>query len=355
MFDNGILKITLFGFIIMIQIYFIFSNMYIYIKYFNNLDTLTKARQNLRDNKDYFNKPNKTKHSFCTINIDVPISVLHETLEETKTKSREHEISELKCRILPEILLVGMEKCGTAALRTFLEIHPKIFIPQPLRPSYFLTPRYENLTLSEYYLQFNEEQKKPLSCTPDGMLRLEKIANGVKFAERAYQYIPNVKLIAIVREPIERALSHFVHFVDHDVIPLNATFEEAISAHNPYTRCPLYWSYYADRLQTWVDVYGAQNILILDGDEFVKDPFSALKMVEDFVGISNAIKKEDFIYNEEKKFYCVKSDLIGCMGNDKGRTHPEMRNETRNELQRYMKPLNEKFYRMIGRSFPWNY
>ena len=146
------------------------------------------------------------------------------------------------------------------------------------------------------------------------MLRFEKIANGVKYAERVYQYIPNVKLIAIVREPIERAMSHFVHFVEYNFIPLNATFEEAISAHSPYMRCPLYWSYYADRLQTWVDVYGANNILILDGDKFVKDPFSGLKMVEDFVGISNHIKRKTLYTTRRRNSTVQKAIVLAVCG-----------------------------------------
>ena len=281
MFDKGIKKITLVGFIVLIQVYFIFSCMYIYMKDFNKANW-TKERPNLHSNKVYFNKTYTDKSQWYCANEDKPVPI-------SWWESREHEKSELKCRILPDILLVGFEKCGTSALRTFLGSHPKIFILQPLQPNSFFARRYENLTLSEYYQRFNEEHKTSLQCTPDGMLRFEKIANGVKYAERVYQYIPNVKLIAIVREPIERAMSHFVHFVEYNFIPLNATFEEAISAHSPYMRCPLYWSYYADRLQTWVDVYGANNILILDGDKFVKDPFSGLKMVEDFVGISNHI------------------------------------------------------------------
>ena len=268
-------------------------------------------------------------------------------------KSREHEVRAFNCKVIPDILIVGMEKCGTAALRTFLGIHPQIHVPLPLKPNDFFARRFENFTLSEYF-EYKKKRNKPLQCTPNGILRIEKVSNDAKHAERAYQYSRNMKLVAIVREPTERAMSHFVEYREGKIIPRNATFEESISEQTPYRRCPLYWSRYSDRLQTWSDVYGTDKILILDGDEFARNPVTGLKKVEDFVGISNFFRQEHFVYNKEKKFFCVVTDTIECMGDDKGRTHPVMRNETRTQLKQYLRPINERFYNMIGRRFDWD-
>ena len=263
---------------------------------------------------------------------------------------REHELAELNCNVLPDILLVGMEKCGTATLRTFLGIHPKIYVPQPLEPNRFFDPRNENFTLLEYF-QLTQGQERPMQCTPSGMLLIEKGVSSCP-SKRTYEYIPNAKLIAIVREPSERALSQFLHFSSEGKIPKTISFEEALNGR--YRHRIIHWSLYADRLQGYADLYGAENIHIIDGDIFALDPVRELKKVETFVGIENLISLEDFSYNEEKHFYCARNDSIGCMDRSKGRPHPMMRNETRRKLKDFLRPYNERFYKMVGRRFPWD-
>ena len=276
-------------------------------------------------------------------------------LERKYPESREHEIKEFRCKVIPDILVIGMEKCGTASLRIFMGMHPQIFTPQPLAANDFFLERNQNRTLIEYYLKYRSNFRRPLQCTPNGMLRMEKIANGAnRAAERVKQYNPNIKLVAIVREPSERTLSQFLHYVAHEIYPQDAVFEKAISRENPYGRCCLHWSLYPQRIHAWVEVFGADKILILDGDKFVRDPVSELRRLEDFVGIANVISYENFEYNEERKFYCAKDDKLGCMGDGKGRSHPIMRSETRKRLKRYLRPFNEEFYNMTGRRFDWD-
>ena len=301
-------------------------------------------------NLDLSTSSNSTKIKFQPLELN--LSTLKKKTETIKKlASREYEQAEMDCRVLPDILLVGMEKCGTATLRTFLGIHPQIYVPQPLQPAKFFNWGNKKLTLLEYF-KLTQGQKRPMHCTPNGMLRIEKSLNSCP-ASRTYQYIPKAKLIAIVREPSERTLSHFVHFLGGDTIPENTTFEEALNTEE-YFRKIIYWSLYADRMQKYADVYGAENFHVIDGDIFAKDPVSELRKVETFVGIENVISQEDFLYNEKKHFYCLKNDAVGCMGRSKGRPHPVMQNETRRKLKDFLRPYNERFYKMVGRRFPWD-
>ena len=343
---NNLMKLLQLGIIACVMILgFVMS----YLKFYKSSLQPSKHQQQLHVYRGMFDSMLSKPVAFCSEqNKKQP--VLH---NRGKLKSREHEVKAFRCRVIPDILVVGMEKCGTTTLRTFLGIHPQIFVPLPLEVNVFLTARFENFTLSDYF-EFKKERNQTLKCTPDGMLRMEKAGIGVKHAERVYQYSRNMKLIAIVREPTERALSHFLGYTERDVIPKNVSFEESIREDTPYRRCPLYWSRYADRLQTWIDIYGKEKILILDGDEFARNPVTELKKVEDFVGISKFIGQEHFVYNAEKRFYCLKTETIECMGDDKGRTHPVMRNETRMQLKQYFGPINERFYNMIGRRFDWD-
>ena len=332
--------------IITISVYAILLTMSYINSYSEFLDipveTVTDATRNVETNDTI---------SYCKA-VSKTTQILSKT-NSNNTASRADELAGINCRMLPDVLIVGMEKCGTATLRSFLGINPKFYIP-PLKPSVFFSGKYEDITLADYCEQRRREEK-PIKCTPEGMLRVEKMANGAP-PRRVLQYIPNVTLIAIVREPSERALSHYVHFIDNGSLSKKTTFEMAIREENAYIRnnSVLQWSLYAERLKDWVGIFGAERILILDGDKFAKDPVTILKEVEKFVGVPNAISRKDFIYNKQKNFYCLKSDAAGCMGKSKGRPHPVMNPETRRKLKNFLKPHNERFYAMVGRRFPWD-
>ena len=280
-----------------------------------------------------------------------------------ETKDRREEIKRSKCRNLPDVLIIGFEKCGTITLRQFLGIHPKIFITESRLNNEFFNAE-NNKTVTEF------TESKP--CTPEGQLRLEKIApRGLPTL--VYNYIPDVKLIAMVKEPTERALSHFVHLVDRKLISANitefdnyarhifsqnvTTFNKTVSRNDIRSSAGSlrYFSLYSDRIKPWIDVFGIERILILDGDKFAANPTEELNKAETFIGLQHQISSEDFYFNTEKRFYCIKTDLkSGCMLKGKGRPHPVMEHNTRRMLKDFFKPHNKIFYEMIGHTFPWD-
>ena len=267
-----------------------------------------------------------------------------------------------QCRILPDILIFGFDKCGTMTLRQFLSVHPDIFITEKEGNNKL----FKNIAEKE----FDDTSKyfqKP-ECTPKGKLRLEKLVNS-RYPESVYKYIPNIKLIAIVKEPVERVMSHYVHLVaqtdkplrmdDFDLCARRLVNSSGKSEGNDH-RCDgtnhiLTTSKYAGSLKAWVDIFGVENILIIDGDNFVSNPVEELRKAEEFFGLEHKISESDFYYDKQKKFYCMREeDNTGCMSEKKGRPHPPMADSTRQLLKDYLKPYNEKFYKLIGRTFPWD-
>ena len=261
-------------------------------------------------------------------------------------RRRLQEIRTLGCRKLPDILIIGIEKCGTITLRSFLSVHPNIFISESFLNNKFFNAD-NNKTLEEF--------TKASPCTPANQLRLEKLATpGIP--RLVYDLIPDVKLMVVVREPVERTLSHFVHLVDRHRVPENVTdFDETVKENGPILARALYFSFYGDRVKPWINVFGVDRILFLDGDNFVKDPVSELARAETFIGLPHLINHENFEYNKEKKFYCIKTaGNSTCMQKSKGRPHPVMREETRTTLRSLLRPYNEMFFSLIGQRFPWN-
>ena len=258
------------------------------------------------------------------------------------------------CKLYPDILIIGFEKCGTMTLRSYLASHPEIFITK----SNLSIPYFNSLNYTSF-----EEFTKNVACTPRGKLRLEKISTHGR-AEKAHERLPDIKLLAIVREPVERAMSHHLHRIARNketAYNFDVLIESLLNGHTKKsvkTSVLFRQSTYIIRLQQWIQTYGISRIHIVDGDNFIKNPAFELKKVEQFLGILPHFSDEHFVYNPVKRFYCLKltgNDTNRCMNGDKGRPHPEMSTTTRKRLQQYFKPFNEKLFVTLGRNFSWIY
>ena len=275
----------------------------------------------------------------------------HAAIDEHEPVEKKYERL-LGCRKLPDILTIGFGKCGTVTLNKYLGVHPQIFV-----------------THEENYQQFNkdsnvsvQEYTKNAECTPSGQLRLNKLGiHGI--AEKTYKYVPNVRLLAIVREPVERAMSQYMMSLERGLISNQSNFDSLIASildyNTPYhVKSSILFSNsrFIEKLELWITQFGLDNLHIVDGDTFAKYPVGELQKVEQFLGIKPFITDDQFVYNAEKRFYCIKENNDSkCMPSRKGRPHPQMSNETRTRLQGYFKPYNKKLFRTIGRNFSWNY
>ena len=256
------------------------------------------------------------------------------------------------CSHFPDIILVGFEKCGTITLLSYLGTHPEILLTSAGVIHYFDSDFRTNSKVFP--------KRTPCKPTPQRKLKLEKISV-FGSAMKVYESIPNVKLLAIVREPVERVMSHYVHLVaERKEKPNNfdariKTFlDNRTNENETITSSGMFrQSTYIDRLQQWFQVFGRDKIHVVDGDNFVKHPASTLNKIETFLNISSYFTDDHFVYNKEKKFYCLKKS--GCMGKQKGRPHPNMTDITRKRLQAYFKPFNEKLFNTLGQRFSWNY
>ena len=89
-----------------------------------------------------------------------------------------------------------------------------------------------------------------------------------------------------------------------------------------------------------IDLRFGEDTYCLDGDNFVKNPTEELQKVEQFLGLKSYISPNKFVYNRVKQFFCLKQvDQDSCISSNKGRSHPNMLQATRNRLQEYYRPL----------------
>jgi len=171
--------------------------------------------------------------------------------------------------------------------------------------------------------------------------------------KRIKQLLPNVKLIVILRNPIERAFSHYNMSVRHGDEKLD--FEEAIKEEDEriseeYEKMKINENYYslkfqifsyirsglyAEQLERWFDYFPKKQFLFIQSETFRKDIQLTFDTVFEFLNIKPwKVKK-----------YQKYQDAI------KNKT---MYENTKNQLYDYFKPHNQKLYTLINQRFDWD-
>ena len=266
--------------------------------------------------------------------------------------------SSVKRPRLPKALIIGFSKCGTAALRTFLTIHPDVVSPIPeLR--YFTLYHSKGLEWYRKQMPPSTEQQLTIEKTPSYIMTIESL-------QRIHEYNPKVKLIVIVRDPIIRMQSEYAHVSAHteEMPPFKKFWSE-----KPHDRCVINFSNYADDIRQVYDLFPKDQLLVLSEDDMERDPLSVLKEAEEFLQLRPAFTNDMFVFDKTKGFHCfnTRSKLFprvlrlvqvnrftGCLGRDKGREHPEIGEEYMEHLREVIRPLNEDLFELIGKRFEWD-
>lgn len=110
--------------------------------------------------------------------------------------------------MLPTFIVVGAKKAGTTSLHRYLQDHPDVWLPAAKRTSFFSTERWD-LGADWYEAQFEpgrHHRARGEICTS---YTRYPIVDGVPYRMR--QIVPDVRLVYLVRHPIERLVSHYRH------------------------------------------------------------------------------------------------------------------------------------------------
>jgi hypothetical protein len=202
----------------------------------------------------------------------------------------------------PHFVILGTQRGGTTSLYRYLTAHPCV-IPAIRKELHFFDSWYDRGP-DWYRAQF--PSRLPPGCitgeaTPYYLFHPHA-------AERMRAHAPHAKLIVLLRNPIDRAYSHYGHSVrlGHEALP----FEEAIARENARLQGETekliadgtYYSFnhqnfsyaargrYVDQLQTWFSFFPREQFLILQSEELYRDPNATVQRVTDFLGLSAITK-----------------------------------------------------------------
>ena len=174
--------------------------------------------------------------------------------------------------------------------------------------------------------------------------------------KRVHHMNPDLKLILILRDPIERIISNqaFDRFrygcrvksLDVQLIDSQGNLDTTHS----YIKISTYHTH----LRNWYRLFSPQQLLVLSSEQFTEQPQPVLAEVEQFLGVSHELTDSMFYYDEHKGFYCyIQNSNHTCMSARKGIAHGSMSSELLQKLRIHFRPLNLQLFTLLNRTFDW--
>jgi hypothetical protein len=190
--------------------------------------------------------------------------------------------------------IVGAQKCGTTALTAFLSGHPDICMAEPAETHFFDRACYfengEPPYAKFHHTVFQHYQGEPAAGWSTPSIMFVRAA-----VERLARYNPELKVIAMLRHPVERAFSHYRMQVATGLEPLSfraALRDESarLAAGIDFGQPGLLFSYaarglYGPQITRLLDVFGPSQVLFVDSARLSAQHDATLATVYDFLRV----------------------------------------------------------------------
>jgi hypothetical protein len=203
----------------------------------------------------------------------------------------------------PDFMVIGAPKAGTTALHAALAQHPEVFTSRPKEPKYWMCdgappPAWQGpgdkhsqqewiWRERDYAALFEPARRDQLRCESTPFYLWSRGAH-----RRIGESLPDVKLIAVVRDPIDRAYSNWMHLWS-DGLEVEADFETAFHLQDERVAAGWapFWRYrelglYGEQLEHLFSYVDPGRVLVLRYRDIVDDPAAAVDRTCRFLGIA---------------------------------------------------------------------
>ncbi len=186
------------------------------------------------------------------------------------------------CRF-PNLFLIGAAKAGTSFLASRLGRHREILRGIDKEADFFSSQ--DNFAKGLDWYQSNFPAKKNARWVLDASTGYTRFPEVPGIAERVYNFAPDAKLIYLMRHPVDRAYSHFIHRWTKELHP-NKPFLDSFEVHIEGDPMCINSSDYRLQIEQYLEYFRKQSILCLFNSELQLDPERILRRVCDFLDVS---------------------------------------------------------------------
>jgi len=298
----------------------------------------------------------------------------------------------------PDFMLVGGMKCGSTSFARYLSAHPQVKVPGPKEPNYWswrrFPARYQNFFVNE----------SPVSRPGPGQYVSGEFSTSSLIHPLVPRHVranlPDVNLFVLLRNPLDRAYSHFamskmaglekecsfreIAGREMDEIPeLLAAHERGFLSkdgdskscysssdgtpicvakhehgwperrlHNDldlrdfYFQSYVFRSLYHDQLNRWLRLFPRQTLMVIQSEAFFENKAETMDEVAEFIGL------ETFDFRAASQLH-RSWDAGTSNAGEVPQDYPQIDNTTRRMLVDFFEPYNQQLYCLIGEDFGW--
>jgi hypothetical protein len=249
-------------------------------------------------------------------------------------------------RELPSAIIVGAQKAGTTQLYSYLTTHPRVFPASCKEVNYFSL--HAERPVEWYRAQFPFTRRvaavggQAIEASPSYLPNPAAM-------RRMHAVLPNARIIALVRDPVARAFSHYQHAKARG--RETRTFEQAVQdelrqnafpprlgialrAEAPPMLGYVARGYYAPQLELVLALFGRKRVLILDSADLFADTAGTCQRVFEFLRLNRHDVQPGKVYN--RGYYQEKIDPT-----------------TAQRLREHYRPYDTLLVQLVGQSFRW--
>jgi hypothetical protein len=245
---------------------------------------------------------------------------------------------------MPDFIMIGAQRSGTTTFYHSLISHSGV--AKAIRKEVHYFDLYYNNGRSWYEKMFVEKRGRISGEASPYYIALPYVP------QRIWETIPEVKLIALLRNPVDRAYGHYHHEVraKHE----KRTFEEAIAreaamlgnyekelwrAQHAFWQQHNWYSYqtrgyYAQQLKWFKEVFSEEQLLVIRSEDYFANPKEQLVVALEYLGLE--------------------SEALKISSKPSSRYEESMKEETRQQLIEHFRPHNAALEELLGRDFGWD-
>jgi len=257
-----------------------------------------------------------------------------------------------RLRSLPDFIIIGAQKAGTTSLFRYLSQHSQLLPSFEKEVHFFdggLNSNVDNYEKGEAWYRAHFPIKKNQNAHSKTFEASPLYIFNPLTPKRIFDLVPEVKIIALLRNPTERAISQYFREKrkGRESLPIIEALQEeekrleSVDNNKDYKNKNFrYYTYkrrglYKQQIERFLNYFPMHQILALSSEKFFCEPDNALRQVFEFVGVDTGFKVKD-----------LRPRAVG-------KNKRKVDTDVYQYLNDYFAPHNQALYKLLGKSYEW--
>lgn len=184
----------------------------------------------------------------------------------------------------PDFVIIGAMKCATSTIHDQLSDQPGISMSEPKEPNFFSDEDNWAMGISWYESLF--ASMPTMDLKGESSTHYTKLPTYPRCADRVHEYLSNSKLVYVMRDPVDRIVSQYIHEWSMRVIKEGCSIDEAIHEHPML----IDYSKYAMQLKPYIERFGFKSILPVFFERVMANPQEEFARIAEHIGYTGEVQ-----------------------------------------------------------------